>query len=269
MTSQTSKTYAFYGSTMNGWKVIVHRVSRTPPKSTKFELQEHPCHSQDLWSKGTRFMGFGTLLPLLSPQNLSFSFSKLFPVFLPLNSLDFSLPDSLGIFELHKGFCKAPSSASHFSKNSQEGDSSMRYKRDAARCADSSTTSASVYLPVFGHIFQVMALKASFWLCIACPIQVAHRPSQALPYSSSWCRSAWSLQKLPLAWCWWTYSPQEPACTGCHAHHESATKEQNWCCCTEACTSVHFEVSLSVLMIWRRTCPQKILHNSLSSGPIP
>ena len=39
-------------------------------------------------------------------------------------------------------------------------------KRAAARCADSSSTSAPAN-PCLGRIFQIMALKASFWLCVA------------------------------------------------------------------------------------------------------
>ena len=92
---------------MYGWKVIVHGVSRTPSKSTKFELQKHTCHSQQLWSEGTRFIGLAICFHffLLKPFLLLFpSFS---PVLLLLTSLDFSLPDSLGTFELHIGFSKA------------------------------------------------------------------------------------------------------------------------------------------------------------------
>ena len=84
---------------MNGWKVIVHGVSRTPPKSTKFELQKHTCHSQELWSKVTRFIDLALCFhcyQLKTFPSLSESFSLVF--LLLLTSLDFSLPDSLGIF---------------------------------------------------------------------------------------------------------------------------------------------------------------------------
>ena len=64
---------------------------------------------------------------------------------------------------------------------------------------------------------------------------------------------------------WWTYSSSEPAWTGWHPHHESATD----LLLLHRGMSVHFEVSLSVLMILRRTYPRKMLHNSLPSGPIP
>ena len=105
----------FYGSTMYGWKVIVHGMSRTPPKSTKFEFQKHTCHSQQLWSEGTRFLGLPSASTSFSSKPFLLLFQSFSPVFLLLTSLDFSLPDSSGTFELHIGFSKAPCSASHFS----------------------------------------------------------------------------------------------------------------------------------------------------------
>ena len=118
--------------------------------------------------------------------------------------------------------------------------------------------------PCLGHIFQIMmALKASFWLCVA-------------PFRHRWSRAFFiRLMQVGLVtskttsgmMLWRTYSSSEPVCTCCHPFNESATG-QNFCCCTQACL-VHVEISLRVLMILRRTCPRKILHNSLPSGPIP
>ena len=84
------KNIHFYGSTINSQRDIVHKVSRTSQKSTKFELQKHTSHPQEMWSKDIRFIGFGLLLSL---QNRFFSFLLFSLLFLFPTSLDFSLSD--------------------------------------------------------------------------------------------------------------------------------------------------------------------------------
>ena len=136
----------------------------------------------------------------------------------------------------------------------------------AARCADSSTTSAS---SLFGPHIPVHDGIESLILALRRPSQAWLEQSlirqAAVGQFDHFKNCLWPMHGMML---WWTYSSSEPACTGCHPHHESAGEEQNWCCCTEACF-VHVEVSLSVLMILWCTCLRRILHNSLPSGPIP
>ena len=172
MTSQTSKIYTFMGLqwmvrklSCTEWAALLQRAQSLRFKNTP--VTHRNC--------GQRVPG-SYVWPSASKCKTFLSLSQRFsPVFLLLTSLDFSFPDSLGLFELHIGFGKTPCSASILRKRASKV-TALWLKRAAARCADSSTTSAPAN-PCLGHIFQIMmALKASFWLCVA-PFR--HRCSRA------------------------------------------------------------------------------------------